>query len=164
MFIFIWTLNSSYCNKSNIYIPLCLYLYFTGFRFLEAPKAFTFHYVYIYILAKQPSSYSFLNLHSTMFIFISNQKIIFLSKDRIYIPLCLYLYFCGRVHVVSWQYLHSTMFIFISLCTTKSKWKKFVFTFHYVYIYMDFGTGLSQRDQTFTFHYVYIYMVCVKSI
>ena len=77
-------------------------------------KEFTFHYVYIYIVPLFTIHIHHINLHSTMFIFISiaNQTadkfqwhlhstmFIFICKkdmddfeeEAIYIPLCLYLY------------------------------------------------------------------------
>ena len=39
-----------YIEGKGIYIPLCLYLYATISRTTSAGSAFTFHYVYIYIL------------------------------------------------------------------------------------------------------------------
>ena len=59
-----------YIEGKGIYIPLCLYLYATISRTTSAGSAFTFHYVYIYILHNFKLCRLFL----------------------IYIPLCLYLY------------------------------------------------------------------------
>ena len=117
MFIFISNLPSSLFGLINIYIPLCLYLYIASKVFTSAIVKFTFHYVYIYmgltyqdmaVLYRFTFHYVYIymisryfstpdttvNLHSTMFIFISLILVpIFIAPDSftfhyvyIYIP------------------------------------------------------------------------------
>ena len=53
--------------------------------------------------------------------------------------------------------LHSTMFIFIS-GKVEVETVTEIFTFHYVYIYIDDSSYEPGKCNEFTFHYVYIYM------
>ncbi len=78
--------------RVKIYIPLCLYLYRRqGCKQLRT-YAFTFHYVYIYIIKCTMHRFRHPDLHSTMFIFISFCQPGSIRSMEIYIPLCLYLY------------------------------------------------------------------------
>ena len=120
-----------------IYIPLCLYLYAVNIAVPQTIARFTFHYVYIYIL----------------FSIWCKELLI-----KIYMPLCLYLYrFRWFLDFLNFN-LHSTMFIFIYVEKLFNRCKLIPFTFHYVYIYMDYSKYLLHLKNTFTFHYVYIYM------
>ena len=122
--------------KCFIYIPLCLYLYRVWWKLMMRLIS---------------------NLHSTMFIFISNDignfdvnnkftfhyVYIYIHADIvrtclciIYIPLCLYLYFV-RAKKMLWRSL-----IYIPLC---------------LYLYWVIWNYLCSGER-FTFHYVYIYM------
>ena len=135
-YVYIYILPRKSVERScDIYIPLCLYLYYFYPAALIILFLFTFHYVYIYILLRHTFATSFVHLHSTMFIFISWQGLllqllllylhstmfIFISfcipfdliNCIIYIPLCLYLYPFCCVFGCYGKNLHSTMFIFI---------------------------------------------------
>ena len=87
-----------YCNRQMqllfflIYIPLCLYLYLGNLCTLQGIFTFTFHYVYIYMIWCSACDVG----------------------TRIYIPLCLYLYAKDKEMFLNY----------------------FKFTFHYVYIYI----------------------------
>ena len=94
MFIFIFPTIRTNKSGQCIYIPLCLYLYLRSIFVIWILSSFTFHYVYIYILSEllafvnivpiyiplclylydtTMSSHAIrINLHSTMFIFISS--------------------------------------------------------------------------------------------
>ena len=138
-----YSLCTSCCCGFYIYIPLCLYLYEKIKHCVSTGFLFTFHYVYIYIKSIITAERSDINLHSTMFIFISGTAGIFLASKSftfhyvyiyikkaityyasamlIYIPLCLYLYFLRDIDIsINLIYLHSTMFIFICCQATSS--------------------------------------------
>ena len=121
-------------------------------------QTFTFHYVYIYMMITLTLHFlRYLDLHSTMFIFIlASVKNMDFNKV-IYIPLCLYLYLQTCTPQFSLLYLHSTMFIFICRGYRECEGLH-TFTFHYVYIYIASSASDVRRISVFTFHYVYIYM------
>ena len=75
-------------------------------------------------------------LHSTMFIFIYEFWICNDYEDRIYIPLCLYLYSNSF-----WQYSSSVriyipLCLYLYFCVLNNPQDLYKFTFHYVYIYI----------------------------
>ena len=124
-------------RKEVIYIPLCLYLYFCVLNNPQDLYKFTFHYVYIYIPDVASYILPIAHLHSTMFIFISDQLNYLIPSDVFTFH---YVYIYITPQVTSW------------LIPTS-------FTFHYVYIYMSSIPRLAFARITFTFHYVYIYMI-----
>ena len=135
MFIFILTTHISYIIRKSIYIPLCLYLYRINFHNGKCRTEFTFHYVYIYILKQRVTT----------------------LWTLIYIPLCLYLYLQRLILRVVHHHLHSTMFIFISY--RYEKIKHCVSNLHStMFIFILGNNTLPEPVSTFTFHYVYIYI------
>ena len=78
-----------------------------------------------------------INLHSTMFIFISSASI---AGDTLDI-----------------RFTFHYVYIYI-LSTLSSVTQGVVFTFHYVYIYMFSSLANITQGTIFTFHYVYIYI------
>ena len=104
------------------------------------------------------------DLHSTMFIFISLRNLKGMKYNLIYIPLCLYLY------ITKTAWFHSLTFIYIPLCLylymrqVIDMEDELLFTFHYVYIYINNDNPISNRFNVFTFHYVYIYIIICISL
>ena len=120
-----------------IYIPLCLYLY----EILVIPN------------------WEITDLHSTMFIFISESFVILLCKCKpftfhyvyiyiadqpickihrcvIYIPLCLYLYVAGLQIPGQLIIIYIPLCLYLYGCFIYLFLFFIIFTFHYVYIYI----------------------------
>ena len=101
-------------KRSNIYIPLCFYLYRLPIHTRLIPVQFTFHYVSTYTERIQEAGKSSIHLHSTMFLLIR-------ISDSL-CPSCI-------------ADLHSTMFLLIQIEIATPPWQFTGFTFHYVSTY-----------------------------
>ena len=117
------------------YVYIYIDFVWTGHRLFII---FTFHYVYIYIRAAKLIDVKKTPLHSTMFIFICNTVT---SAYTSIIP------------------LHSTMFIFIYLSNRSGMTFTGVFTFHYVYIYMEFRNIRYNRFLLYIPLCLYLYAI-----
>ena len=121
MFIFIWAVfQRMNMNISHLHSTMFIFISVNVSVDVTNLFKFTFHYVYIYME---------LIRH-------------FLYCNKIYIPLCLYLYElpCKLIP------------------------KQIKFTFHYVYIYINSENSKSDSTDSFTFHYVYIYINKVPNL
>ena len=128
----------------EIYIPLCLYLYYTDKLVIT----------------------NFSHLHSTMFIFIFSAKRCNKPCNRIYIPLCLYLYEHHRSRPDIFQvHLHSTMFIFI--CIPLEKCPGIVYHLHStMFIFISLAT-LERFSFNCNLHstmFIFICCLCMEYV
>ena len=107
--------------RSALWYSSLVYLHSTMFIFILEKGVkkmyeykFTFHYVYIYmkkVLWQWPRHW---DLHSTMFIFISNKVKNIISNARTFTFHYVYIYiWLQSFFVLLHLHLHSTMFIFI---------------------------------------------------
>ena len=141
----------------GIYIPLCIYFNKNTVRMVSTRTSwFTFHYVSISTRTASELPASYVNLHSTMYLF---QHLKY-PKDN-----------------PSHSYLHSTMYLFqplinnlydtcikfyIPLCIYFNYRRSDIFsnylwfTFHYVSISTSATGDYGASSATFTFHYVSI--------
>ena len=105
------------CDRQNtqaiIYIPPCIYFNF-HYRYSITPQIlFTFHYVSISTGIALFISATIQYLHSTMYLFQLECKIEELTREVIYIPLCIYFNFSKVGSLVRINsHLHSTMYLF----------------------------------------------------
>ena len=119
-----------------IYIPLCFYLYLSGF---------------LNDIVKT-------HLHSTMFLLIRRIRAVERGILLIYIPLCFYLYQHEQTKLWEINDLHSTMFLLIH-GHIRSLRGSARFTFHYVSTYTALFRYFHSDRHTFTFHYVSTYTI-----
>ena len=114
-----------------------------------------FIFIFIPLIPETPS---IIHLHSTMFIFIfCGRKIILLCEVNLHSTMFIFIYFYITIITVFFC-------IYIPLCLYLYAFLKkltlipYVFTFHYVYIYIEYCLQKCVAFLKFTFHYVYIYI------
>ena len=122
----------------QIYIPLCLYLYLRCECRDGVFCKFTFHYVYIYIGTGKSYVANQIYLHSTMFIFIYSHKPYCKYLQKIYIPLCLYLYKNLMLDLPALSVIYIPLCLYLYMKRISCVMWLSLFTFHYVYIYIRF--------------------------
>ena len=96
-----------------LYIPLCFYLYWRWWSGELWKHNFTFHYASTYTMPDKCLTEMHTALHSTMLLLIHSRNAREGVRERLYIPLCFYLY----------------LFLDSLMCSISS------FTFHYASTY-----------------------------
>ena len=142
---------------SDIYIPLCLYLYWKSSKPHWCSSKFTFHYASTYTANAMNMITWICNLHSTMPLLIRGALFGAFAVILIYIPLCLYLY-AGAEYIGM-----GVLMIYIPLCLYLYGWicPQYAgaqpFTFHYASTYTRGILAVLKTQKLFTFHYASTY-------
>ena len=139
-----------------IYIPLCFYLYSACVSQTMSVSSFTFHYASTYTWGNIAATDICAHLHSTMLLLIHLHRSHPCKSDKIYIPLCFYLYFESDKIVNTKLDLHSTMLLLI-LALLYVRNQDLSFTFHYASTYTDNAKKKIIPFINFTFHYASTY-------
>ena len=96
-----------------IYIPLCIYFNMSIRMYCSQSSAIYIPLcIYFNRNARRSSIQSWINLHSTMYLFQLFNVIVLSSIHRIYIPLCIYFNQSRETVPRLTLHLHSTMYLF----------------------------------------------------
>ena len=149
--------KEKFLDPHKIYIPLCIYFNLGSiFRTITCDK-FTFHYVSISTLAKEPGSY-FGHWFTFHYVSISTNATVHTDEGDIHLHSTMYLFQREQsgIYDAMRDNLHSTMYLFQPFVNNGFATMAVVFTFHYVSISTCTSDVIRACASWFTFHYVSI--------
>ena len=179
MYLFKPYLLARYARRSQIYIPLCIYLNWISCIMILSMKNLHSTMYLFQQLGRSLDSCIRLYLHSTMYLF---QRVCACESNHqltvIYIPLCIYFNVIQLINMFHFgENLHSTMYLFqpvlydrnsylvliyIPLCIYFNRWPcqpssaPFNIYIPLCIYFNDTTTSTDTVSATFTFHYVSI--------